>query len=517
MSRKALLLTTTPRTAEMEELLFALGAELAQVVLQKRTPPDPVTHLGAGKLEEARATRRASGADLVVVNAALKPGQMYALQRFFGEGAAEDAPVEVYDRTRLILEIFRSRARSTEARLQVELAQLTYDMPLVKEAIHREKKGERQAAMFGGGQYGVNEYYDMMKRRMARLRRDLEKIRRERDVRRKHRRRGGFQLVSLAGYTNAGKSSLLRALSRQETVVEDRYFSTLQTKTARAQSERRDRSEQREQGPRRAPSYTWARRGILVTDTVGFIEDLPPWMVEAFHSTLEEIALADVILLVVDASDPVEEMARRLRSSLRILHEFDADVPTDPANAAAPPRGRMPLRRGLAPILVALNKTDRVLPEELDRKQGALEAEGLVSAEAMVRVSAVTRAGIADLYERLYALIPDYDAYEVALAPTPAAESFLAWLHGHADVLDLTRGNEIHLRFEARRSQRAALLQRLAAAGATALREVRRAEDGEGAPGGEEPGSDKPSGDKPDGDKPAAGGKELGEGATRGP
>src|SRR5581483_8554578 len=114
-----------------------------------------------------------------------------------------------------------------------------------------EKKGERQAAMFGGGEYGVNEYYDMMKRRMTRIRRDLERMRQERGLRRKHRRRGGFHLVSLAGYTNAGKSSLLRALSDRETLVENRYFSTLSTKTSRAQSEKRE---------------------ILVTDTVGFIE-----------------------------------------------------------------------------------------------------------------------------------------------------------------------------------------------------------------------------------------------------
>jgi GTP-binding protein HflX len=450
LKRKALLLTTTPRTEELEELLFALGADLVGTTLQRRHSPDPVTYLGTGKLDDARATQRAMGADLVVVNAALKPGQIFALQRYFLDGAPDGTQVDVYDRTRLILEIFRERAQSAEARLQVELAQLTYDMPLVKEAINREKKGERQAAMFGGGQYGVNEYYDMMKRRMARLRRDLEKIRLERGVRRKHRRRGGFQLVSLAGYTNAGKSSLLRALSEKETLIENRYFSTLSTKTARAQSDRRE---------------------ILVTDTVGFIEDLPPWMVEAFHSTLEEIALADVILLVVDASDPAPEMARRLRSSLRILHEFDAN---DRAKASHATPG-VPYRRGLAPILVALNKTDRVSAAELDVKQRALEDEGLLRGDATVRVSAHLRTGIEDLYARLYALIPDYDEYEVALPASPEGESFIAWLHDEADVLDLTRGNEVHLHFEAKRSLRPALVERLKAVGASALREVRRA------------------------------------------
>ena len=450
MAKKALLLTTTPRTEELEELLFALGLDLAGSVLQKRPSPDPVTYLGTGKLEEARSAQRALAADVVVVNAALKPGQIFSIQRYFSEGASDGGAPEVYDRTRLILEIFRERARSPEARLQVELAQLTYDMPLVKEAINREKKGERQAAMFGGGQYGANDYFDMMKKRMSRIRRDLEKMRLERGVRRKHRRRGGFHLVSLAGYTNAGKSSLLRALSEKETLVEDRYFSTLSTKTARAQSERRE---------------------ILVTDTVGFIEDLPPWMVEAFHSTLEEIALADVILLVLDASDPASEMARRLRSSLRILHEFDAE--REPSRGAGAARG-MPFRRSSAPILLALNKVDRVDAADLDGKVAELEAAGLVTPEMTVRVSAVTREGLDGLYDKLYTLIPDYDEYEVALPASPESEQLIAWLHDSADVLDLTRGNEVHLHFEAKRSLRATLLARLAAVGASALREVKR-------------------------------------------
>ena len=451
MRRKALLLTTHRDTAELEELVSALGADVAGTILQKRSPPDPVTYLGAGKLEDARATQRAIGADLVVVNAALKPGQIFALQRFFA--GEEEGAVEVYDRTRLILEIFRERARSPEARLQVELAQLTYDMPLVKEAIHREKKGERQAAMFGGGDYGVEDYYNMMKKRMARIRRDLAKMRHERGVRRKHRRRGGFHLVSLAGYTNAGKSSLLRALSEKETLVEDRYFSTLSTKTARAQSDRRD---------------------ILVTDTVGFIEDLPPWMVEAFHSTLEEIALADVILLVVDASDEVEEMVRRVRSSLRVLHEFDAEIAPGAAG---------PYRRGLAPILVALNKIDRVgTPVELEARANALVQDGLVREDMLVRVSAQTREGLDKLYGKLYDLIPDYDEFEVALPASPESEALIAWLHESADVLDLTRGNEVHLHFEAKRSLRATLLEKLAAVGATALREVKRESSLSGEP-----------------------------------
>ena len=573
----------------MEELVFALGADLVATVYQRRPQPDPQLFLGSGKVEEARRTRSAFGAQLVIVNAALKPSQIFNLQQAFREGLGDEAEhVEVYDRTRLILEIFRERARSPEARLQVELATLQYEMPLVKEAIHQAKRGERQAGMFGGGEYEVNQYHDMMKRRMVRIRRDLEKMRRERDLRRKHRRRGGFHLVSLAGYTNAGKSSLLKALSEKHALAENRYFSTLSTKTARAKSERRE---------------------ILVTDTVGFIEDLPPWMVEAFHSTLEEIALADVILLVVDATDTVEEMARRLRSSLRILWEFDganafegdgpapawetpplpaktargpgapredatgtpegggqggapasrgregvdtgvetgpdtsADTPSEtgldavqeprdpswrqggaadalasssppspgghrgPASSARPfppgaatgpagPAGSsgpgspggarllIPTRKGLAPIVVALNKVDALPEGELARKAARLEADGLLPPGGWVGLSAKTGEGLPELYDRLYALIPDYDEFEVCLPPTPEAEAFIAWLHDRADVLDMTRGNEIHLHFEAKRSLRPDLQQRLAAVGADPLKEVHRGRDGD-APDGD--------------------------------
>jgi GTP-binding protein HflX len=491
LKRKAALLTTTGANAEMEELVFALGADLVATFHQRRPQPDPQLFLGRGRMEQVREQLRATDVDLVVVNGQLKPGQIFGMQRFLaaqGEGKRERAgerrdeagTVEVYDRTRLILEIFKERARSPEARLQVELAQLHYDMPLVKEAISLARKGERQAAMFGGGEYEVNQYHDTMKGRMARIRRDLEKMRRERGVRRKHRRRSGFHLVSLAGYTNAGKSSLLKALAREHTVVENRYFSTLSTKTARAQSDRRE---------------------LLVTDTVGFIEGLPPWMVDAFHSTLEEIALADVIVLVVDASDPVPEMARRLRSSLRVLWEFDggaAATGEEPKGVALATPPAQPWRRGLAPIVVALNKVDRLEPSDVDAKMRALEADGLLTPELTVAVSAQTGAGLQSLYERLYALIPDYDEYEVALPPSPEGEAFLSWLHERADILDLTRGNETHVHFEAKRSLRAELQERLRAAGAEALQEaVRGAEAGDWPSGTDSPSTASDATDSP--------------------
>lgn len=501
MRRKAILLTLQHDNEEMEELVYALGSQLVDVCRQRRAQADAQFHLGRGKLDEARAMLVDSGASLVVVNASLKPNQIFNLQQFFGDPQAtggrlrdDGHDIEVYDRTRLILEIFRQRAQSPEARLQVELAQIHYEMPLVKEYIHLAKKGEHPGFL-AGGEYEVNQYHDMMKRRMARIRRELQKMRRERGLRRKHRRRGGCHLVSLAGYTNAGKSSLLQALADSPTLTENRYFSTLSTKTRRASSDKRD---------------------ILVTDTVGFIEDLPPWMVEAFHSTLEEIGAADVTLLVVDASDPVEEVARRLRSSLRILWQFHSDAAARglAAEGSQPKRGSArdrntpgsarPRKRSArkdvasaareegaagdfgdgfgggagAPVLIVFNKVDRLASGEKARTEeegvavhetpakkassteiadglaeriAALAEDGLVSptpegdggACGWIAVSATSGEGLDGLYERLYQLLPTYDSYETHLPEGDETEALLAWLHEHTDVLSVDRITDV--------------------------------------------------------------------------
>ncbi len=439
----------------------------------------------------------------------------------------EEGAFEVADRVRVILEIFRRRAGTREARLQVELAKLRYEMPIVREAIHLSKTGERPGFL-AGGQHAVERIHERMGKRMSRIRRELDRISDERELRRKHRRRGGFHLVSLAGYTNAGKSSLLTALTEDTAEVEDRVFTTLTTQTRRVESERRD---------------------ILLTDTVGFIDDLPPWLVEAFHSTLEEIALADVILLVVDASDPPAEVERKLASSLKTLHGFASrrlevenggttgggggrgggsavgrrgggggrsvgpvadqgevgrtegaagaggatdggpqggdgvDEPDGSSGSTTTGWGSWGDGVGLAPVLVVLNKEDRLREDELEHVVERLQRGDLLLGPWVV-TSAMDETGLQDLHDRVLELLPDYDEYVVEVPQSSAAESFVAWVHDNADVREMDRGERVRLRFQARPRDGASIMERLRSLDAVVVEGPGEVQGGDGGGGG---------------------------------
>ncbi|MHB8586948.1 MAG: GTPase HflX [Thermoplasmatota archaeon] len=403
MKRRAIVLTLSRDVRELEELAFSLGCTIVGTVFQNRSGPDPERFLGRGKLDEAIAVARDLDAELVLVNGQLKPAQVFNLVKAFRFPSGDER--DVMDRTRLILEIFKERAHSQEARLQVELARLRYELPLVKESIHLLRHGER-AGFLGGGAYEVDQYQDMIKKRMVRITAELARLSRERDVRRKHRRRGGFDLVSLAGYTNAGKSSLLQVLAQERTLVENRYFSTLGTTTRRIQQRPGSR-----------------RKDILVTDTVGFIEDLPPWLIEAFHSTLEEIALADLILLAVDVSDPLAELRRKLKSSLHILWEFQA------------PRGTPDLQRIVTPLLVVFTKADLVDDGERAARIGSLVADGLVD-ENHVVVSATTGEGVGELLRSIENHLPRHAHVEVEIPPSPERERIVHRLRSTSSEIE---------------------------------------------------------------------------------
>jgi len=320
-------------TAEIRELVRAAGYEVAGEVTQTRTA-DPALQLGEGKVEELAALVAETDAQRVVFDNRLGPYQVYNL----GQQLPENT--EVVDRFRLILDIFGQRANTRKAQLQVELAELRYELPRAEAKTSLAKRDERPGFM-GLGEYDESREQDI-KAQISRIRDELENIEKTEQQRRETRRESGFELVALAGYTNAGKSTLLRRLADDLDVDEneqlhpdldttaesrDKLFTTLGTTTRRLEMDRRD---------------------VLLTDTVGFISDLPHWLVESFKSTLESVYQADLVLLVVDASESVDEIREKLVTSHDTLYE-----------------------RNEAPIVTVFNKVDKVSDDELAEKQEA--------------------------------------------------------------------------------------------------------------------------------------------------
>jgi len=284
---RGILISKNDDVKELIALANSLGYEIVETFIQKK---ERITshYIGRGKLEEIKRFIEENDVEIAFVNADLKPSQWYNLENFLG--------IKVYDRIRLILEVFADRANRREAKLQVKLAKLRYEKPFVRELIHRLKEKERPGFL-AGGEYLVADYYEMIKKQMKKIKEELAKIEMERKIRRKDRKEKGFYLVSIAGYTNAGKSSLLKLLTGENVLVEERLFSTLSTTTSKMKQFRK-------------------YKPVLLTDTVGFIKNLPHWLIDAFHSTLEEIELADIVVLLIDASDDIDEMREETLTSL---------------------------------------------------------------------------------------------------------------------------------------------------------------------------------------------------------
>ena len=275
---------------ELAALAETAGSQVLDALIQRRDHPDPATYLGSGKARELADVVAAAGADTVIVDGELAPSQRRALEDVVG--------VKVVDRTALILDIFAQHAKSREGKAQVELAQLEYLLPRLRgwgESMSRQAGG-RVAAGQGIGSRGPGETKIELDRRrirqrMARLRREIQAMAPSRETKRGSRRRGAIPSVAIAGYTNAGKSSLMNRLTEAGIMVEDALFATLDPTVRRAE--------------------TPEGRTYTLTDTVGFVRNLPHELIEAFRSTLEEVAGADLVLHVVDAAhpDPLSQVA----------------------------------------------------------------------------------------------------------------------------------------------------------------------------------------------------------------
>jgi GTPase len=325
--------------AEVKELARTAGVEPVGTVVQHRARPAQRTYVGKGKLEELKERFKASGAESVLVDDELDPAQ----QRFL-ENALN---ARVIDRTQLILDIFAQHATSAEGKLQVELAQLDYNLPRMRGMWqHLERLGGGVGTR-GPGESQLESDRRIARRRISVLRRRLKELEQQRETRRKERRRTEVPTVALAGYTNVGKSTLLNALTGSDVSVENQLFHTLDPTTR---------------------GFEQDGRRYLVTDTVGFIRRLPHQLVEGFASTLEETLVADLVLHVVDASAPDEEQDTQRDAVDAVLREIGA---------------------GNLPVEIVLNKIDRVDP--LGRRRLANRFPGAS------QVSALTGEGLDEL------------------------------------------------------------------------------------------------------------------------
>ena len=335
--------------AEVKELARTAGVELVGTVVQHRAQPAQRTYVGKGKVEELKELFKRADAESVIVDGELEPSQ----QRFL-ENALD---ARVVDRTQLILDIFAQHATSAEGKLQVELAQLEYNLPRMRGMWqHLERLGG------GVGTRGPGESQLETDRRLARhrisvLRKRLKDLKKHRGTQRKERRRAQTPTVALAGYTNVGKSTLLNALTGSDVSVENRLFETLDPTTR---------------------GFDHDGRRYLLTDTVGFIRRLPTQLVEGFASTLEETLLADMLLHVVDGSASDDEQDAQVSAVNDVLHEIGA---------------------GALPVEIVLNKIDRVDPLGRRRLGNRFPSA--------TQVSALTGEGIEELKAELARLFED--------------------------------------------------------------------------------------------------------------
>ena len=373
---------------ELAALAETAGSEVLDGVIQRRATPDPATFLGKGKAQELAEIVALSGADTVVVDSELAPSQRRALE--------DVVRVKVIDRTALILDIFAQHASSREGRAQVELAQLEYLLPRLRgwgESMSRQAGG-RAAAGEGIGSRGPGETKIELDRRrirtrMAKLRRDIAGMKPAREAKRANRRRNRVPSVAIAGYTNAGQSSLLNRLTHAGVLVENALFATLDPTVRKA--------------------MTPDGIGYTLSDTVGFVRNLPTQLVEAFRSTLEEVADADVILHVVDGSHPDPEgQIAAVRSAFA---EVDAHR---------------------IPEIIVLNKADAADPAVIARIRSK-EPHAVV-------VSARTGEGIDELERAIAATIPRPDVRLELLIPFTRGE-LVSRLHS-ADAEILAEGYE---------------------------------------------------------------------------
>jgi GTP-binding protein HflX len=347
--------------------------------MEQTRPADPTYQIGIGKVDELAKLVKDANADRVIFDNRLSPTQAYNLAKATG--------VENIDRFQLILEIFSRRATTAEAQLQIRLARLRHDLARAKDMVRLSKKGE-QPGFMGLGAFEADVYYESVKREVHTIRRKLRKTSGKRVLHRQRRTELEFQSISLAGYTKAGKSSLFNALTEAEVPVDSALFTTLSTTTRLVEI---------------------SKRKFLLTDTVGFIDRLPLTLIEAFHSTLEETIYSDLILLLVDISEPLNIVEKKLSVCIETLERIGAS--------------------GI-PIITVFNKIDLRSEQEISQKISALEDKALT----LVPVSARCKTNIDTLKQEVLKMFSNYVRASFKIPLSDETMSFLSWIFKNANV-----------------------------------------------------------------------------------
>jgi GTPase len=350
--RRAILITYPVEQAIKEAISLADAARysIIETVTQHQITRSRFG-IGRGKAEEVKEIVKEIKPDVIIFDETIKPTQIYNL--------ASLCKIEIIDRERLILEIFERRSSTTESQIQIKLAQLRYDMARAREKVRLARAGE-QPGFYGLGRYEADVYFLDIRRRVAMLRKKLEKEETRRQLHRNQRAKAGLPTVSLAGYTSVGKTTLFNKMTGETKVTGQGMFTTLSTFT-------------------RAIDLHGGK--VLLNDTVGFISKMPAYMIDAFKSTLDELVYASLVLLVLDISEPVDEIKRKFENSLDVINEFE--VPD-------------------TKIIYVLNKVDLTTVEDSFNKADQL---GISQSRRVVAVSAKTSYNINQLKNMIFKLL----------------------------------------------------------------------------------------------------------------
>jgi len=387
IAMKTVILSIGREFKEFAELAKTLDMDINKSFIQKRKMPHRKFFVGEGKFEEISGFVKDNDIKTVLINGIVKPSQHYNIENGLG--------VECIDRIGLILKIFKMRAESQEAKLQIEHARLKYEIPLLREWIHRSKSREHPGFL-AGGEYRIDVYYDLVKRRVNKIGKLLDKIRADRKIKRSYRRKKGYTNITLVGYTNAGKSSLFNILTRSDVFVDENLFSTLST-TSRRVAER--------------------ARTIILTDTIGFIGDMPHWLIESFQPTLEEIRDAECLLWIFDGLDTEKDILRKFRACNEVLNMTENPI-----------------------IIPILNKADLLDKEDYNVKKEKIRE--LIGKIPNI-ISSRTLFGIDDLIKKIIEETRLPIRIQIVLKNAKETQAMISWMFNTIDVINVNYGRNI--------------------------------------------------------------------------